>query len=76
MVRIGIFEVISINTIKGDIMLEDALDWAKSRLTEGSTEFGIFLIGLGAVLVFPTILKIAGVAAIIYGMYLVAKKEI
>jgi len=56
-------------------MFKDALQWVKDRLEERSTTFGIVLIGVGSVVLFPAILKVVAVAAIVYGIFTVVQKD-
>jgi len=56
-------------------MIKELIDWAKERASEPTSTIGIFLIGIGTVMLFPAILKVAGAVIVIYGIIIVVKKE-
>lgn len=56
-------------------MFKAATEWIKERTEERSTAFGIVLIGVGIVVLFPAILKLGALAAIVYGIITIAKKD-
>ena len=52
------------------------IDWVKSRLTERTTWDGGVLIAIGLIAFFATsFIKIAAVAAIVYGVWTIWKAE-
>jgi len=56
-------------------MFKTALEWIKERFEERSTAFGVVLIGVGIVVLFPAILKLGAVSAIAYGIITIVKKD-
>ena len=56
-------------------MFKKFTQWGSNRLNEESTAFGILLMGIGIVVMFPSILKLGGVAIFVYGFISVVRRE-